>query len=171
MKICTNNSFPTVAGVNADEDGKKKHLYKIDYKGADFNNYITNPQVAFTGDQNEKTNKIMIQMWLANWQKPENTWFYYKLTGYPVTVKYEWETPDEASMPTTMGLEQPYTSEGVVMPFPRRLSTPTPQAENMPNWYKMQETMEAQAGYAPHGWNDYSGRVFWDVVEPAGLAN
>ena len=113
----------------------------------------------------------MIQMWLANWQKPENTWFYYKLTGYPHTVKYEWETPNEAAMPQQLGLEQPYLSTGEQMVFPRRLVTPQPQVENMPNWYEMQSALEAQTNpsYAPHGWGDNSGRVFWDVVEPAGL--
>ena len=70
VKICTNTAFPTVAGVNADADGSNKRLYKIDYEGADFSNYVTQPQIAFTGSQDEKTNKIMIQMWLANWQKP-----------------------------------------------------------------------------------------------------
>lgn len=173
VKICTNTAFPTVAGVNADADGSNKRLYKIDYEGADFSNYVTQPQIAFTGSQDEKTNKIMIQMWLANWQKPENTWFYYKLTGYPVTVKYDWETSTQADMPTVMGLEQPYTAEGAMMLFPRRLVTPQPQVENMPKWYEMQSALEAQTNpsYAPHGWNDNSGRVFWDVVEPAGLAN
>lgn len=182
VKICTNTAFPVVAGVNADANGENKRLYKIDYKGADFDNYVAKPEIAFTGSQDEKTNKIMIQMWLANWQKPENTWFYYKLTGYPVTVNYEWNNviapsdPNEYGttvMPTIMGLEQPYNSEGLQMPFPRRIVPPTPQQENMQNWFKMQEAMEAlqNPSYAPHGWNDNSGRVFWDVVEPAGLAN
>lgn len=171
VKVCTNSSFPTVAGVNADADGSNKRLYKIDYNGADFTNYIAKPQVAFTGSMDEKTNKIMIQMWLANWQKPENTWFYYKLTGYPHTVNYNWETPNEAAMPTQLGLEQPYNSEGQMMVFPRRVVTPQPQVENMPNWYIMRDALEAQTNpsYAPHGWNDNSGRVFWDVIEPAGL--
>ncbi|MCC8063150.1 MAG: SusD/RagB family nutrient-binding outer membrane lipoprotein [Rikenellaceae bacterium] len=171
VKICTNNSFPTVAGVNADADGSNKRLYKIDYTGADYTNYIAKPDVQFTGSQDDKTNKIMIQMWLANWQKPENTWFYYKLTGYPHTVKYEWETPNEAAMPQQLGFEQPYLSTGEQMVFPRRVTTPQPQVENMPNWYEMQSALEAQTNpsYAPHGWNDYSGRVFWDVIEPAGL--
>lgn len=171
VKICTNTAFPTVAGVNADADGSNKRLYKIDYNGADFTNYITKPQVAFTGSTDEKTNKIMIQMWLANWQKPENTWFYFKLTGYPHTVNYNWETPNEAAMPTQLGLEQPYNSEGQMMVFPRRVVTPQPQVENMPNWYEMQSALEAQTNpsYAPHGWSDNSGRVFWDVIEPAGL--
>lgn len=174
VKICTNSAFPTVAGVNADADGSNKRLYKIDYDGADYTDYVTNPKIAFTGSTDEKTNKIMIQMWLANWQKPENTWFYYKLTGYPVTVKYNWETPNgEADLPTTLGFEQPYNSEGQMMVFPRRVVTPQPQVENMPKWYEMQSALEAQTNpaYAPHGWNDNSGRVFWDIVEPAGLAN
>ncbi|WP_298061299.1 SusD/RagB family nutrient-binding outer membrane lipoprotein [uncultured Rikenella sp.] len=168
VKIATNPNFPLIAGVNGTSN-EDKHLYKIDYKGDDYTDYLTQPQVAFSGSQDEKTNKIMIQMWLALWQSPENTWFYYKATGYPHTVKYEWETSTLDAMPKTMGLEQPYLTTGQEMLFPRRLSAPTPQAENMPNWYEMQETMEAQPGYAPHGWTDYSGRVFWDVVEPAGL--
>lgn len=170
VKVCTNTAFPFVEGVNGTTPADK-HLYKIDYDGADYTNYIAKPAVQFTGSQDDKTNKIMIQMWLANWQKPENTWFYYKLTGYPHTVKYEWETPNEAAMPQQLGLEQPYLSTGEQMVFPRRLVTPQPQVENMPNWYEMQSALEAQTNpsYAPHGWGDNSGRVFWDVVEPAGL--
>ncbi|MDE5944457.1 MAG: SusD/RagB family nutrient-binding outer membrane lipoprotein [Rikenella sp.] len=169
VQICVNNSFPLIAGVNGTSD-EDKHLYKINYKGADFDNYVAQPQIALTGSQDEKTNKIMIQMWLSLWQKPENTWFYYRATGYPHTVNYPWEVEAEG-MPTTMGFEQPYHSTGVPMVFPRSVRTPTPQVENMQSWYEMQAAMEAQPGYAPHGWTDYSGRVFWDVVEPAGLAN
>lgn len=182
VKIATNPNFPLIAGVNGTSN-EDKHLYKIDYKGADYTDYVTKPQVAFTGSQDEKTNKIMIQMWLALWQSPENTWFYYKATGYPHTVNYDWNnvvppasgdlTKDYGTtvMPTTMGFEQPYLTSGQPMLFPRRSSTPQPQQENMSKWYDMQAKLQEQAEYAPHGWEDYSGRVFWDVVQPAGLAN
>lgn len=171
VKICTNPAFPLVLGVNGTSNADKK-LYKIDYNGADYTDYIAKPQVAFTGSQDDKTNKIMVQMWLANWQKPENTWFYYKLTGYPHTVNYPWEVANQSTaLPSQLGFEQPYLTTGEQMLFPRSVRVSLNNVENEANWYEMQKALEAQTNpaYAPHGWNDYSGRVFWDVVEPAGL--
>lgn len=174
VKICTNTAYPTIAGVNADADGSNKRLYKIDYNGADYTDYLQKPQVAFTGNPDEKTHKIMTQMWLAMWQKPETTWYYYKVTGYPHTVDYPWEVANQSTaLPSTLGFEQPYLNSGEKMIFPRRNQVPLSNVENETNWYDMQSKLLQQTNpqYAPHGWNDYSGRVFWDVVEPAGLAN
>lgn len=166
VQICVNNAFPGVAGVNVGPDGKK-FLYKIDDAMVD--NYLANPKVQLTGSKEEMTNQIMIQMWLALWQKPENTWFYYRLTGYPQTVNYPWEVANQSTaLPQVMGLEQPYVASGEQMLFPRRVSPAlgSSSLENEQNWFKMQATLEAQTNpaYAPHGWSDYSGRVFWDVT-------
>ena len=171
VKISTNDAYPAIAGVNCDPDGKNKRLYKITDQMID--DYKANSHVDWNG-AGDKTNKIMIQMWLANWQKPENTWFYYKATGYPQTVNYSWEVNDyETDLPQTMGFEQPYVASGEQMLWPRHVNVSLENVENEMNWYNMQSTLMNQTNpsYSPHGWDDYSGRVFWDVVEPAGLAN
>lgn len=171
VKICTNPNFPTVANVNADADGSNKRLYKIDQGMID--TYLANPHVQLTGSDADKINKIMIQMWFSLWQKTESLWYYYKVTGYPRTVKYNWETSLERDLPQVPGFEQPYNASGDQMLWPRIVITPQPQTENMPKWYEMQSILQAQTdpAYAPHGWDDRSGRVFWDVNQPAGLTN
>lgn len=165
VKICTNSGYPAIAGVNCDADGKNKFLYKIKEDMTDA--YLANPLVQFTGAADELTNKIMIQMWLALWQKPENTWFYYKVTGYPQAVNYPWEVADyNTDLPQTMGFEQPYVASGEQMLWPRHVNVSLSNVENEMNWYDMQDALMSQTNpaYSPNGWSDYSGRVFWDVT-------
>lgn len=172
VQICTNTAYPALAGVNSDANGENKKLYKIDKAMTDA--YLANPLVQLTGGADEITNKIMLQMWLANWQKPENTWFYYKATGYPRTVNYPWEVADyDTGLPQAMGFEQPYLASGEQMVWPRHVVVSLSDVENEANWYDMQTKLleQKEPAYAPNGWSDYSGRVFWDVVQPAGLAN
>lgn len=165
VKIATNTGYPAIAGVNSDANGQNKFLYKIDDNMVD--NYLANSRVQLTGGADEITNKIMIQMWLALWQKPENTWFYYRVTGYPQAVNYPWEVADyNTDLPQTMGFEQPYVASGEQMLFPRHVTVSLSNVENEKNWYDMQTTLlnQTNPSYAPNGWSDYSGRVFWDVT-------
>lgn len=165
VKICTNTGYPAIANVNSDANGQNKFLYKIDNNMVD--TYLANPLVQLNGGSDEITNKIMVQMWLALWQKPENTWFYYRVTGYPQAVNYPWEVSDyNNGLPQTMGFEQPYLASGEQMLFPRHVTVSLSNVENEMNWYDMQTTLLGQTdpAYAPHGWSDYSGRVFWDVT-------
>lgn len=165
VKISTNTGYPAIAGVNSDANGQNKFLYKIDDNMVD--NYLANSRVQLTGGADEITNKIMIQMWLALWQKPENTWFYYRVTGYPQAVNYPWEVADyDTDLPQTMGFEQPYVASGEQMLFPRHVTVSLSNVENEKNWYDMQTTLlnQTNPSYAPNGWSDYSGRVFWDVT-------
>ncbi|MDE6499452.1 MAG: hypothetical protein K2K83_01935, partial [Rikenella sp.] len=59
------------------------------------------------------------------------------------------------------------------MVWPRHVVVSLSDVENEANWYDMQTKLLEQQNpaYAPNGWSDYSGRVFWDVANPAGLAN
>jgi hypothetical protein len=48
--------------------------------------YLAQPSIAYTGTQDEKLNKIYLQLWIANYFTNLEGWFEWRRTGSPAIV-------------------------------------------------------------------------------------
>jgi hypothetical protein len=109
--------------------------------------YLASPEVAF--DPAKATEQIACQAYLDFYRQPSEAWAWWKRTGYPNTNSViEWSE---------------LTSNGAVMPLPRRASINVLPTTNL-NFTNQQEAinqMQQDPGFGS-GANDVFGRVWWD---------
>lgn len=167
VRIMTYDGFPLIKGVNGTTD-KDKHLYAATPDM--INAYIAHPLVqlpAATGE--EAVHAIANQIWLSMYTDPMNAWGYWKLTGYPNTVAFPvgkntlpaWG--DVPELPAAIVFEQPM--EGATkMLWPRRQQVPTPNNQNMDNYFDIRDKLLEQTNPEFGVWEANTGRIWWDMT-------
>ncbi|MVT11762.1 SusD/RagB family nutrient-binding outer membrane lipoprotein [Chitinophaga tropicalis] len=116
---------------------------------AEITAYLSAADIAYTGTQEEKLEKIAVQNFVNLFKAPHEAWGSWKRTGYP----------KEGS--TILPLE-PFFTSGVKNTIPRRwvLPVPTNAQDNIPNYNAAIAAMKAEGAYGEA--NDVTGRVWWD---------
>lgn len=119
------------------------------------NNYIAQPQIAYTGTSAHKLELILSQAWVNLFMRPEEAWANWKRTGLPKFKDYITANPTDG----TAFLDK-ITSGGIEFLIPRRSVLPTPNSANIDNFNKALETLVNSSGYMQA--NQTQGRIFWD---------
>lgn len=108
--------------------------------------YLAEPEIAFSGTEEQQLEKIGIQNFLNHFKSPWEAWGSWKRTGYP---KVGGILPMEA-----------VRIDGTVPAIPRRWELPVPHTSNMSNYNQAISEMQAGGEYGTP--NQLTGRVWWD---------
>lgn len=117
---------------------------------AEISAYLASADIAYTGTQEEKLEKIAVQNFVNLFKVPNEAWSSWKRTGYP-------------SKTSTILAMEPFFTSGAENTIPRRwiLPIPTSSQENMPNYNAAITAMKQEGAYGEA--NEVTGRVWWDV--------
>jgi hypothetical protein len=115
---------------------------------AEIATYLLSAQIAYTGTQEEKLEKIAVQNFVNHFKAPHEAWGAWKRTGYP---------KEGGILPF-----EPFFSDNVKQVVPRRWILPMPSGtqENIPNYNAAITAMQTTGEYGQP--NDITGRVWWD---------
>jgi hypothetical protein len=109
--------------------------------------YLLKADIAFTGTDDEKLEKIGIQNFLNHYKSPWEAWGTWKRLGIP---------KEGGILPL-----EPFMVSGVKMAIPRRWALPEPNFLNQSNYLKAIEEMK-QTGEYGSDVTTFTGRVWWD---------
>ncbi|MCF6407962.1 SusD/RagB family nutrient-binding outer membrane lipoprotein [Chitinophaga filiformis] len=111
--------------------------------------YLASADIAYTGTQEQKLEKIGVQNYINHFKAPHEAWGAWKRTGYP---------KEGGILPL-----EPFFTNGVKNTIPRRWQLPIPSGtqENVPNYEAAIKDMQTTGEYGQP--NDLTGRVWWDM--------
>ncbi|HEY0608816.1 MAG TPA: SusD/RagB family nutrient-binding outer membrane lipoprotein [Chitinophaga sp.] len=109
--------------------------------------YLLNTNIAFTGTDDQKLEKIGIQNFLNHYKSPWEAWGTWKRLGVP---------KEGGILPL-----EPFMVSGVKMAIPRRWALPEPNFLNQANYLQAIEEMK-QTGEYGSDVTTFTGRVWWD---------
>lgn len=155
IQIATNAAHPKLPAVNPNG------LYVI--SNAQVDAYLAaNPYV--------DTESVSEQAWVYFYTNPKEMWTWWKLTGYPRTVRIN--GPD-SDLPTrayfvqpTAGASKDLTGGGANLLWQRRGVLPKPNEKNAPNFRAAQSELVKSPIY--QGLNNTTGRIWWDTQAAVG---
>ncbi|PWV50738.1 SusD/RagB family nutrient-binding outer membrane lipoprotein [Chitinophaga sp. S165] len=112
--------------------------------------YLASADIAYTGTQEQKLEKIAVQNFVNHFKAPHEAWGAWKRTGYP----------KEGGI---LAME-PFFTNGARNTVPRRWQLPIPSGtqENIPNYEAAIKDMQTTGEYGEP--NDVTGRVWWDMA-------
>lgn len=167
VRIMTYDGFPLIKGVNGTTE-EDKHLYAATPEMIDA--YIAHPLVALPAATGEEAiHAIANQIWLSMYTDPQNAWGYWKLTGYPNATAFPagkntlpaWG--DVPAQPNAIIFEQPMEGSTKMM-WSRRLQVPTPNNQNMSNYFEIRDKLLDQPNPDFGVWEANTGRIWWDLT-------
>lgn len=115
---------------------------------AEITAYLQNADVAFTGTDDQKLEKIGVQNFLNHFKAPQEAWGSWKRTGYP----------KEGGILS----QEAFYASGVKVTIPRRWMLPQPATNDNQSHYQAAITeMKATGEYGEA--NAITGRIWWDM--------
>lgn len=122
--------------------------------GAIVDAYLAQPNIAYTGNQQEKLEKIYSQAWVNFLKHPEEAWGMWKRTGCP---KFQGSQANGAAY-----LDKLYNlgkTQELTLPRRERFSRHSINTKEWEIAYKAMKSKDSDYGFDE---NDASGRVWWD---------
>ena len=142
-----------------------KVLAAADQKAADYapitdvmiEDYISQQQIKYTGNQQRKLELIISQAWVDYFMRPEEAYATWKRTGLPKFKNYESSNPKDG----TAFLDE-VKQGGLELLIPRRSRLPVPNTANLENYKEALSKLTAKPEYLTDGKTE--GRIFWDKL-------